>query len=86
MDGCFTVFKTSLENSRVTIGIVTGTIIAVMVNIISLKIDIERVTCRWVVESKVKKVGKKSKNQKNPKEFQKIPKKSKKNPKNPKKI
>ena len=32
MNGCFTVFKTSLEKSKSTIGIVTGTIIAVMVS------------------------------------------------------
>ena len=34
MNGCFTVFKTSLENSKTTIEIVTGTIIAVMVSIL----------------------------------------------------
>merc|ERR1711963_967179 len=32
MNGCFTVFKDSLENSKSTIGIVTGTIISVMVS------------------------------------------------------
>ena len=30
MNGCFTVFKSSLENSKSTIQIVTGTIIAVI--------------------------------------------------------
>ena len=31
MNGCFTVFKDSLNESKSTIGIVTGTIISVMV-------------------------------------------------------